>query len=287
MVIETPSLHKPKDPLTLRVFFMTRMQTISLESNQKIYFASDFHLGTPSHEASLKRERKIVRWLTHIQADAQVIFLVGDLFDFWHEYKTVVPKGFVRFFGKLAELSDAGIQIVIFTGNHDLWMRDYFQTELNISVFHQPIQIAVNYPNPSKNYLFYIGHGDGLGPGDYGYKFLKKIFRNPVCQWLFRQVHPDLGIRLATLWSQQSRGANVAKNEEHFLGEDRELLFQFCQSTEATQHHDYYIFGHRHLPLNLPVGKHGSCYINLGEWFSGNCHYAVFDGQFLELKRFE
>lgn len=265
---------------------MIRMQTIALKPNQKIYFASDFHLGTPSHEESLKRERKIVRWLTHIQADAQVIFLVGDLFDFWHEYKTVVPKGFVRFFGKLAELSDAGIQIVIFTGNHDLWMQDYFQNEFNIRVIHQPIKILISSANSSNNCLLFIGHGDGLGPGDYGYKFLKKVFRNPVCQWLFRQVHPDLGIRLATLWSRQSRGANIAKNEEHFLGEDRELLFQFCQKTEATQHHDYYIFGHRHLPLTLPIGKQSS-YINLGEWFSGNCHYAEFNGERIELKQFE
>ncbi|MFN8355491.1 MAG: UDP-2,3-diacylglucosamine diphosphatase [Spirosomataceae bacterium] len=255
---------------------------LTLQPHKKLYFASDFHLGSPNAASSLERERRIIAWLSAIEADAQAIFLVGDLFDFWFEYKQVVPKGFVRLLGKIAELTDKGIDVYFFTGNHDLWMRDYFIHELSVQVFHEPIELSVSASEMLTQW--YIGHGDGLGPGDYGYKFLKKIFTNPVCKWLFRVLHPDVGIGLATLWSRQSRAANSKKNEEHFLGEDREFLFQYCLDVEKKAHHDYYIFGHRHLPLDLQVGPN-SRYLNLGEWFS-QYTYAVFDGRQVSLKKY-
>ena len=166
---------------------------MELPKNKKIYFASDNHLGLPHSEASRVREKHFVSWLEEVRKDAAAIYLLGDLFDFWIEYKTVVPKGFVRVLGKLAELSDSGIPITFFTGNHDLWMRDYFQKELNITVHRQPITLTIGTTR------FLIGHGDGLGPGDKGYKLMKKLFTNPFSQWLFRWLHPDLGSPIGSI----------------------------------------------------------------------------------------
>jgi len=250
---------------------------ISLTADQKIYFASDFHLGAPNKVKSLERELKIIRWLDSIENDAAAIFLVGDLFDFWHEYKTVVPKGFIRFQGKLATLVDKGIPIYIFTGNHDMWMYSYFTEELGIPVFRNPQTIV------SGKHKIYVGHGDGLGPGDHLYKFLKKIFENKFCQWAFRQIHPDLGIGLANRWSSKSRLNSSNEETSKFLG-DNEWLWAYAKEVESKHHHDCYIFGHRHLPIEVPVGE-SSKYINLGEWMNYYT-YAIFDGKEFALKEF-
>lgn len=251
---------------------------INLKENQKVFFASDFHLGSPDGHTSRKREDKIIRWLDTIENEAAAIFLVGDLFDFWFEYDKVIPKGFIRFISKIAQLRDRGIPIFFFTGNHDLWMGDYFTKELGIPVYHNPVTIEINH----KKML--VGHGDGLGPGDEKYKILKKIFTNKFCQFLFKWLHPDIGIKIAEKWSGNSRISNTAKNEDSFKGED-EWLWQYCKEVEQKIHFDYYIFGHRHLPLALPVGQSAK-YINLGEWVS-QCTYAVFDGKNLDLQSFE
>jgi UDP-2,3-diacylglucosamine hydrolase len=251
---------------------------INLPANKKIYFASDFHLGVPSPESSLKREKLIVEWLESIRHDAHSIYLLGDLFDFWFEYKYAIPKGFIRFQGKLAELRDAGIPITIFTGNHDIWMFDYFQKELDLVIHRKPQVIIVNGKK------LYLGHGDGLGPGGGFYKFLKKVYESPVCQWLFARIHPNLGISLAQGWSKKSRIANV-KNGEEFKGEEKELLLTYCKKVERSEHHDFYLFGHRHLPLELKVSE-SSRYINLGEWVHFTT-YAVFDKDRVELKSFK
>ncbi len=248
-----------------------------LPPGKKVYFASDFHLGVPDAETSKTREQKIVRWLEMARHDAAAILLVGDIFDFWFEYKHAIPKGFARLQGKLAELTDAGIPILLFTGNHDMWMFDYFPQELNIPVLRHPISTTFG------NKTFYIGHGDGLGPGDHTYKLLKRVFNNKACQWLFARVHPNLGIGVANMWSRRSRISNIKKDED-FLG-DEEWLVQYCCEMEKQQHHDYYIFGHRHLPLDLPIGD-SSRYMNLGEWVNF-CTYAEYDGEQLHLKTFE
>ena len=181
-------------------------------SAKKIYFLSDFHLGAPDYETSLVREKRVVKFLDEIKNDAAQIFILGDLFDFWYEYKNVVPKGFVRILGKLAELTDSGIQIHFFVGNHDMWMKGYFEKELNIKVYHHPEEFELN----GKKFL--IGHGDGLGPGDHRYKALKKVFRNKFSQWLFGIMHPRLGIGIADYFSSKSRAA-TGKTDERFLGE--------------------------------------------------------------------
>ncbi len=251
---------------------------ITLSPDQKIYFASDFHLGVPDHDSSLEREKRIVAWLNHAKRDAHSIYLLGDIFDFWFEYKHTIPKGFIRFQGKLAELRDAGIPIYFFTGNHDMWMFDYFSKELGITIYREPQELSVN----TKKIL--IGHGDGLGPGDTVYKIQKKFFNSKVCQWLFARIHPNLGMGIARLWSRQSRIANT-KREEKFNGEGSEFLLTYCKEIEKTDHHDFYIFGHRHLPLDLKVGE-TSRYINLGEWVHFDS-YAEFYGGNISLKKFE
>jgi UDP-2,3-diacylglucosamine hydrolase len=258
-------------------------QSIRLRAGKRLYFSSDFHLGAPDAQSSREREKRIVQWLEQIRSDAQVVFLVGDIFDFWFEYKQAVPKGFVRLLGKLAELADEGIQLIIFTGNHDMWMSDYLTHELPAEVHRNPVRYEVR-TEAGQEHTLLVGHGDGLGPGDRVYKQLKKVFENPLARWSFRQLHPDLGIRLATGWSRRSRASNLQKGEEQFMGKEREWLYQYCLATENFQHHDYYIFGHRHLPLDLPVNAN-SRYINLGEWIRHQT-YAVFDGTTVELSTF-
>jgi UDP-2,3-diacylglucosamine hydrolase len=246
--------------------------------HKKIYFLSDFHLGAPNYESSLIREKKVVAFLDFIKDTAQEIFIVGDIFDFWYEYKNVVPKGYVRLLGKLAELTDSGIQIHFFLGNHDMWMSGYFERELNIPVYSEP-KVFERFGKK-----LYVGHGDGLGPGDEGYKFLKKIFRNPICQWLFGFAHPSIGIGVANYFSRKSR-AKTGNSDEIFLGEDKEWLIIYCKEVLQKEHFDYFIFGHRHLPLTIQLnGK--SKYINLGDWIR-NFTYAEFDGNTLELKKWE
>jgi UDP-2,3-diacylglucosamine hydrolase len=244
----------------------------------KIYFASDQHFGAPTREASLPREQKFVAWLDDIKKDATALFLLGDLFDFWFEYKTVVPKGFIRVLGKLAELKDQGIPIYFFVGNHDLWMNDYFQNELQIPVFHDNQE----YTFDGKTFL--IGHGDGKGPNDKGYKRMKKVFVHPFSKWLFRWLHPDIGVRLAQYLSVKNK--LISGDEDvKFLGEENEWLVLYAKRKLKQKHYNYFVFGHRHLPMKISVGENSE-YVNLGDWI-GYFTYGVFDGKTLELKKFE
>jgi UDP-2,3-diacylglucosamine hydrolase len=251
---------------------------MELAAGKKVYFLSDFHLGAPNEKASRVREAHIVRFLQTAKEDAAAIFIVGDIFDFWFEYKEVVPKGFVRLLGCLASINDAGIPIHIFTGNHDLWMQDYLTKEIGASVYFS----AQEFNFSGKQ--FFIAHGDGLGPGDEGYKFLKKIFTNPICKWLFRWLHPDLGIRMANFFSSQSR-IKTGSADEIFLGEDKEWLIIYTKELAQTNTSNYFIFGHRHYPLDLKINDKAR-YINLGDWIRSNT-YAVFDGNDLQLKKWE
>jgi UDP-2,3-diacylglucosamine hydrolase len=250
---------------------------MQIPKGKKIYFSSDNHLGAPTLAESLPREKIFVKWLDEIKQEAEVIFLLGDLFDFWFEYKTVVPKGFVRTLGKLAELRDSGIQIHFFVGNHDLWMHDYFEKELNIPVYHDPKEFVFN------NKHFFIGHGDGKGPGDKGYKRMKKVFTNPVSKWFYRWLHPDIGVRLAQHLSVKNKLISGDEDKE-FLGEDKEWLAQYSKRKLETKHFDYFIFGHRHLPMEIEVGTN-STYFNLGDWIN-HYSYGVFDGEKFELKNY-
>jgi len=249
-----------------------------LSRETKIYFASDQHLGAPTPELSRPREVKFVQWLDRVKTDAEAIFILGDLFDFWFEYKTVVPKGFVRVLGKLAEIRDSGIPVYFFAGNHDLWMDDYFQKELNIPVYYKPQEFTFH----GKTFL--VGHGDGLGPNDLGYKRMKKVFTNPFSKWLYRWLHPDIGMRLAQYLSVKNK---LISGEEDvvFLGEENEWLVQYVKRKLTEKHTDYFVFGHRHLPMVIDLDK-GSKYINLGDWIS-HFTYAVLENGEMKLKKEE
>ena len=247
---------------------------------KKTYFVSDFHLGIDARLTSLERERMICRWLDFIKQDAEAIYLVGDVFDYWFEYKSVIPKGFSRILGKLSELRDAGIPIFFFTGNHDMWMFRYFETEMDIPIYRQPIVKEIH------GKTFFIGHGDGLGPGDHGYKFIKKIFANPICQWLFARLHPNFGLGLMHFFSGKSRDSQDPSIEMQFSGEEKEWLVVYSNKKVEEVPADFFIFGHRHLPIDWMLKNGKSRYINLGEWLFANT-YAVFDGKNILIKTFE
>lgn len=280
---------------------------ITLLSEKKIYFASDFHLGAPNHTESLKRERILVNWLESIRHDAQMICLVGDLFDFWYEHKRVVPRGFVRFLGKLGELTDAGIEIIVFPGNHDMWMTDYFQKELNIRTFRKPLEFKVHslqsivYNSPfisgyeqsitqtvtpkQQTVNFLIAHGDGLGPGDYNYKLLQKVFESKLARWAFGNLmHPNWALWLGQSWAQYSWEKHDKEDLPVFLGEDKEWLLLYAKEEESKKHHDFYVFGHRHIELDQAINGQSRIMI-LGDWINYNT-YAMFDGKTMCLQNY-
>lgn len=246
---------------------------------KKVYFASDFHLGVPTYEKSLEREKKIIAWLNHIEPTALEIFLVGDIFDFWFEYKHAIPKGFVRLQGKIAELTDKGIPVHVFTGNHDMWIFDYLPKELGFTLHRRPVVRELFGKK------VFIGHGDGLGPGDKGYKFLKKVFENKFCQWCFARLHPNFGLGLANYSSKTSR-AKTGDNDEVFNGKENEWLYLFCNEYLEKEHIDLFVFGHRHLPLNIELDKNAR-YINLGDWLRYFTYLEFDGGNYSELKVWE
>lgn len=224
------------------------------------YFASDFHLGAPDQAQSKAREKSIVAWLEYASKDATDIYLVGDLFDFWFEYKKVIPKGYSRLFGTLARLSDQGIRLHFFYGNHDMWVKSYFAEEFNMCSY--PESITLNLHGKK----IFVGHGDGLGPGDRGYKLIKKILRNRLCQWVFERIHPNVGIGIAAFFSGKSR--HIQGDEHIFRGKENEWLYLYSKDYQSKEVHDFYIFGHRHLPLRMKIPQ--GVYYNLGEWTSYN-----------------
>lgn len=244
-----------------------------MTAGNKIYFASDVYLGVPTKEESRKREKEFVEFLDKAAKDSSDIFLLGDVFDMWFEYKTFVPKGYVRLLGKLAELIDNGINIHMFTRNHDMWMFDYFEDELNIPVYKEPKKFEFS----GKTFL--LGHGDGLGSGDFSYKFLKKVFKSRINQWLFARLHPNFALSIANYFSKRSR-LSSGGYEKDYMSDEKEYLIQYVKEKSEKEDIDYFIFGHRHIPLERKINN--SLYINLGEWVHYKS-YAVFDGNDLKL----
>jgi len=257
---------------------MTKNKHINLPQDQKVYFVSDHHFGLEAKMSSKQREKLFIKWLDEVKDDAGIIFILGDMFDFWYEYKQAVPKGFVRVLGKLAELTDSGIDIRFFTGNHDMWMRNYLTEELNIPIYFNPEIFVIN------RHKFLIGHGDGLGPGDKSYKFLKLIFKNPLAQWAYRWLHPDIGLKLARYLSQKNKLIS-GDYDEKFQGEDNEWLFLYAKNY-LKKHADinYFVFGHRHLALEMPLNDQ-AVYMNTGDWLT-LFTYLDYDGKKLTLKKY-
>lgn len=245
---------------------------------KKIYFASDFHLGTPNKTESKIREMRIIRWLDAIKFDAEAIYLIGDIFDFWFEYQHLVPKGYLHFLGKLAELRSLNIPIYFFTGNHDMWMFRYLEEELGIPTYHEPQSVEWH------GKTFFIGHGDGLGPGEKSFKIMRKIFHSKQFQWFFKRFHPNFSFAIAHFWSSSSRKGKPSNPV--FLGPTKEWLISYCERKIKTAPHDFFVFGHRHLAIDHTLSNQKSRYINTGEWLSTNS-YAVFDGKKMEIQFFE
>ncbi len=252
------------------------------KKQNKIFFVSDFHFGVPDHASSLKRERLLVQWFSKTRHEAAAYYLMGDVFDFWFEYKTVVPKGFVRLLGTIASITDNGIPVHVFRGNHDIWAFDYLSSEAGVVLHRKPLMVKLY------DKTFYLSHGDGLGPGDVGYKLLKKVFENKVNQWLFRWLHPDLGTRLGLYFSKRSRTANTAREQqdERPIEVEKEMLYAYCIRKLSTNPEiDYFIFGHRHNPIMHSLSNSATLII-LGDWVS-HFTYAVFDGHNIGLQKFE
>ncbi|MFN3379781.1 MAG: UDP-2,3-diacylglucosamine diphosphatase [Runella zeae] len=257
---------------------------VQLLSGKKIFFASDFHLGAPTHAKSLERERQVVKWLESIRHEAQVICLVGDLFDFWYEHRRVVPKGFVRFLGKLGELTDAGIEVIVFPGNHDMWMTDYLVKELSVKMYRRPLEMVIQSPTSTTRFL--VTHGDGLGPGDYSYKVLQKVFESKISRWAFGNLmHPDWALWLGQSWAEHSWKKHAKADLPQFLGEKNEWLIQYAIEQENKKHHDFYVFGHRHIEVYHAIGEGQSHVVILGDWIVYQS-YATFDGQHMSMQNF-
>jgi len=249
-----------------------------LTEKGKIYFVSDVHLGAPAlKHNNRERERLFVKWLDFIGDDAEALYLMGDIFDFWYEYKKVVPRGFTRVLGRLADITDRGIPVHFFTGNHDLWAFDYLPEEIGLTVHHEGMATAI------KGKKFFLAHGDGLDPNDKGYLFLKKIFMNRKLQWFFTRLHPNFAFNLAHRWSESSRLSKIDQKEEFKV--KNESMYKFAQNFLEKEWIDYFIFGHRHQMANEEL-QNGARFILLGDWIN-NFSYGMFDGEKLELKKFQ
>ncbi|VAW15960.1 UDP-2,3-diacylglucosamine diphosphatase [hydrothermal vent metagenome] len=248
-----------------------------MKPGKKIYFISDVHLGAPALSNNHERELLFVAWLDKIKDDAEQLFLLGDIFDFWFEYKKVAPRGFTRTLGKIAELADSGVEVHYFTGNHDIWVFDYLPKELGVILHRDEYRVSL------WGKRFFLAHGDGLDSTDKGYNLLKKIFTNKPLQWLFARLHPNFALTLAHKWSERSRLTKGIVGES-FKNED-EGLYKFSKSILEKEHFDFFIFGHRHVLVDLPIGQ-GSEFILLGEWVS-LFSYGVFDGEKFELKKYK
>jgi UDP-2,3-diacylglucosamine hydrolase len=248
-----------------------------LTQSDKIFFASDFHLGLNTGTNPLEREKRIVNWLDNIAHEAREIYLLGDIFDFWWEYKLVVPRGFTRFLGKIAAITDSGIPVHFFTGNHDMWVGDYLTKECGIEIHTEPLTTSFN------GKIFHLAHGEGLGTKNFGYKILLCIFRNKPLRVLYSAMHPSIGVGIGHRWSLNSRLGKGISLE--FLGEEKEDLIRYAGSVSAGEKIDYFIFGHRHLAMKYKM-KDGGEIVFLGDWIK-HSSYAEWDGINLNLKMFD
>ncbi|QKG79292.1 UDP-2,3-diacylglucosamine diphosphatase [Tenuifilum thalassicum] len=246
-----------------------------MSQDKKIYFASDLHLGLPNLEKSLPREKMFVSWLDEIYPSTSELYLLGDIFDFWFEYRRVVPKGYTRFLGKIAQFTDSGIPVHFFTGNHDVWMFDYFEKELGVTIHREPIVREL------LGARFLLAHGDGLGPGDPGYKLLKRIFTSPTLQWLFAKLHPNFSLWFGNQWSVSSR---YSKEITHNFRGEEEQITKFSRIKLSDEHFDFFIFGHWHSPIIYPLADNSNLTV-LGDWLVSNT-YGVWDGEQFNLMRY-
>lgn len=246
---------------------------------KNVYFLSDAHLGSLAVSHRRMQERRLVNFLDSIKYKAAAVYLLGDMFDFWNEYRTVVPKGYTRFLGKISELTDRGVEVHYFVGNHDLWMGNYLERECGVTL-HRDSSVMEIYGK-----VFYLAHGDGLGSTDRKFRFLRAMFHNRVCQRLFAAVHPRWGIAFGREWARRSRLKRVDGKEPPYMGEEREELVRFSKAYLATHPEvNFFVFGHRHIELDLLLAKQTRLLL-LGDWIS-QFTYAVFDGEHMFMEDF-
>lgn len=248
-----------------------------MSEKKKIYFISDVHLGAPALANNRERELLFARWLDFIRDDVAELYMLGDIFDFWFEYRKVVPRGFTRILGRLADLSDKGVPIHFFTGNHDVWIFDYLPQEIGLTL-HRDEFITEIWGKK-----FFLAHGDGLDPEDKGYLFLKKIFTSKTLQWWFSRIHPNFAFHMAHQWSKSSRLSKLNKQEEFKV--KNECMYKFAEKYLEKEWIDYFIFGHRHQMANVEM-KQNARFILLGDWIK-NFSYGIFDGENFTLNKFE
>ena len=246
---------------------------------KSIYFLSDAHLGSWALDHRRMQERRLVRFLDSIKDKAAAIYLLGDMFDFWFEYKFVVPRGYTRFLGKLSELTDMGVEVHYFTGNHDIWAFNYLERECGVILHKQPLTVELY------GKIFFMAHGDGLGDPDKKFKFIRAVFHNPVCQHLFSAIHPRWGMWFGQTWAKHSRMKRPNGEEPPYMGEDREHLILYTQEyMKAHPDVDVFIYGHRHIEIDLQVSKKARAII-LGDWIS-QFSYVVYDGDHLFMQQY-
>lgn len=247
-----------------------------MKTEKNIYFVSDAHLGADLGKSSEEREILLISWLNEIKDNASEIYLLGDIFDFWYEFKYFVPKNFVVFLAKLRELSDNGIKINFFTGNHDMWTFGYLAEICKLNVFYNVTKFTINEKK------IFIGHGDGLGNYDKKYIFIKKIFKSKFCQFIFKTIHPSISFRIANAWSKSNR-----KKHKYTKPKDinDEYLIKYAREVLKTENIDFFIFGHRHIPLQTSLSEN-CIYTNIGDWLI-NFTYGIFDGEKIFLEQFK
>ena len=246
---------------------------------KNVYFLSDAHLGSWAVNHKRTQERRLVRFLDEIKDKASAVYLLGDMFDFWNEYRLAVPKGFTRFLGNLSELTDHGVEVHYFTGNHDLWTYGYLERECGVILHRKPLTTEI------ADKIFYLAHGDGLGDPDRKFQTLRKLFHNRLCQFLLNTIHPRWGLWLGYRWAKHSREKRVDGYETPFLGEEKEYLVKY--SKDYLQTHpdiDFFLYGHRHVQIDLPLNERTRL-LMLGDWIT-QFTYAVFDGQHLFLENY-
>ena len=246
---------------------------------KNVYILSDAHLGSLAIEHGRMHERRLVRFLDDIKHKAAAVYLLGDMFDFWYEYKYVVPKGYTRFLGKLSELTDMGVEVHYFTGNHDIWMYGYLEEECGVILHKKPETVDIY------GKVFYLAHGDGLGDPDNKFKFIRWVFHSHTCQRLFSMIHPRWGMWFGLEWAKHSRLKRKDGKEPEYMGEDKEPLVLFAKDYLKT-HPDinYFLFGHRHIMLDLMLSRSSRIMI-LGDWIS-EFSYAVFDGENMFMEQY-
>ena len=247
---------------------------------KNVYFLADAHLGSLAIPHQRMQERRLVRFLDSIKTKAAAVYLLGDMFDYWYEYRYVVPKGFTRFLGKLSELTDMGVEVHYFTGNHDIWTYGYLEQECGVILHRQPLTVEIY------GRVFYLAHGDGLGDPNRKFQFLRWVFHNRTCQRLFSTLHPRWSMQFGLQWAKRSRLKRLDGKEPPYMGEDQEHLVLYTKEyLETHPNIDVFIYGHRHIELDLILRKDGARMMILGDWI-WQFTYAVFDGEHLLLEEY-